>query len=188
MLKHVKEYEVHLVHTSESCKQFLSEQPVDVFICDLNIDSKDGFVLIEEAREFLKHTKVIILSAYFEDFLIRKAEKMKLAAFLKKESTCEELIRAIESQSGEFYTKEAVSNPNGFTKIDGSFSNKFKLSNQEREIIKWIVKGKTSKEIAEILFISKLTVDTHRRNINRKLEITNSGSLIQFAYENHLYD
>jgi len=69
---------------------------------------------------------------------------------------------------------------------DENFVNKFKLSKQEREIIKWIVQGKLSKEIGELLFISKTTVDTHRRNINRKLNVSSVGELIKFANENNL--
>jgi DNA-binding CsgD family transcriptional regulator len=61
------------------------------------------------------------------------------------------------------------------------------LSKQEKEIIKLIIEGKKSKQIGEVLFISKTTVDTHRRNIHKKLEISNSSSLIKFAYENNLF-
>ncbi|MDD2983225.1 MAG: response regulator transcription factor [Crocinitomicaceae bacterium] len=181
-------YEVFIVHSSEDCTQFLREQKVDVFICDLNIDDKDGFVLIEENQKHLENTRIFIFSAYNQSYLIQKAIKMKLAGFLKKESTSTELIRAIESDTFEFQcnAENFVKNTE-FEKIDKIFANKFKLSKQEKEIIKWITKGKTSKEIAEILYISKLTVDTHRKNINRKLEITNSGSLIQYAYENNLH-
>ena len=56
---------------SESCKNYIYSNNVDVFICDLNIDSYDGFLLIEELKDNLKKTKIIILSAYFEDFLIK---------------------------------------------------------------------------------------------------------------------
>jgi DNA-binding CsgD family transcriptional regulator len=58
---------------------------------------------------------------------------------------------------------------------------------QEKELIKLVVAGKTSKEISSLLNISKNTVDTHRKNIHKKLELSNSGSLIKFANENNLF-
>ena len=70
---------------------------------------------------------------------------------------------------------------NYFQENDKKVVNTFKLSKQEKQIVKLILAGKTSQQIAETLFISKNTVDTHRTNINRKLEISNVASLLQFA-------
>ena len=109
-------------------------------------------------------------------------------AFLKKETTVEELIDVIDRKQEEgFYSQPTpFSKQNAFLNQDENFVNKFKLSKQEREIIKWIVQGKLSKEIGELLFISKTTVDTHRRNINRKLNVSSVGELIKFANENNI--
>jgi DNA-binding NarL/FixJ family response regulator len=162
---------------------------VDIFICDLNIDNVDGFILIEELKFQLVDAKIIILTAYYEDFLMRKAEKLGVSAFLKKETTSEELINFIElEKSAPFYTnKNSNKAINEFMTVDEAVVNKFRLSNQEKEIIKYIVEGKTSKEIAQLLFITKNTVDTHRKNINRKLEINSNSTLIKFANENNLF-
>jgi len=162
---------------------------VDIFICDLNINHTDGFLLLEELKPQLRNTKTIILTAYYEDFLIQKAKKMGINAFLKKETPAEELISVIESdQNKAFYTnKTHRKNVGIYSKIDEPIVNKFRISKQEKEIIKLIIEGLTSKEIADKLFITKTTVDTHRRNINKKLEISNSSSLIKFAHENNLF-
>lgn len=183
------DYTVTTFNDSITCKAYLQQNNVAVFICDLNIDNTDGFVLIDELKTELEHTKIIILTAYFEDFLIKKAERHGIHAFLRKETTAEELIHVIELEPNTpFYTnKNLKKTNNSFTVIDESVVNKFRLSKQEKEIIKLIIEGKKSKQIGEILFISKTTVDTHRRNINKKLEISNSSSLIKFAYENNLY-
>jgi len=83
------------------------QQTADVFICDLNINHNDGFLLLEELKSQLKNTKTIILTAYYEDFLIQKAKKLGVDAFLKKETPAEELIEVIESgKSKEFYTNK----------------------------------------------------------------------------------
>jgi DNA-binding NarL/FixJ family response regulator len=182
-------YNVVAFSDSQSCKAYIQQNKVDIFICDLNIDNVDGFVLIEELKIQLIDAKIIILTAYYEDFLIRKAEKLGINAFLKKETTSEELINVIELENSfPFYTnKNSNKAINEFMTVDEAVVNKFRLSNQEKEIIKYIVEGKTSKEIAQLLFITKNTVDTHRKNINRKLEINSNSTLIKFANENNLF-
>ena len=183
------DYNFAAFNDSESCKNYINNNKVDVFICDLNIDNYDGFLLIEELKDKLKKTKTIILSAYFEDFLIQKAQKKGIHAFLKKETTATELISVIESRlSAPFYANKILPKPrNEFFDKDEKKIIKFKLSNQEKELIKLVVEGKTSREIAIILNISKNTVDTHRKNIHKILELSNSINLINFANENNLF-
>jgi DNA-binding NarL/FixJ family response regulator len=184
-----EDYNVVTFNDTPSCKTYIQQNQVDVFICDLNIDDVDGFVLIEDLRDQLKDAKIIILTAYYENFLIRKAEKLGINAFLRKETTSDELIDVIELENNlPFYTnKNNTKTANTFISKDESVVSKFRLSKQEKEIIKYIVEGKTSKEIASLLFITKNTVDTHRKNINRKLELSNNSSLIKFANENNLF-
>jgi two-component system nitrate/nitrite response regulator NarL len=189
LYKFGRDYNVVTFNDSLSCKSYVQQNKVDVFICDLNIDNIDGFVLIEELKDQLIDAKIIILTAYYENFLIRKAHKLGINAFLKKETTSEELINVIDlDKSIPFYTNENNAKYlNEFGTIDAVLANKFRLSKQEKEIIKFIVEGKTSKEIAKLLFITKNTVDTHRKNINRKLEINSNSTLIKFANENNLF-
>lgn len=189
LIKFGKDYSVVTFNDSQSCKSYVRQNKVAVFICDLNIDNVDGFVLIKELKEELLNTKIIILTAYYEDYLIKKAKKLGVNAFLKKETTSEIIIGVIELEnSSPFYTnKNNNKNLNEFQLIDNVTVNKFRLSSQEKEIIKYIVEGKTSKEIAQLLFITKNTVDTHRKNINRKLEINSNSTLIKFANENNLF-
>lgn len=183
------DYNVVTFNDSQSCKSYVQQNKVDVFICDLNIDNVDGFVLIEELKAELNGSKIIILTAYYENFLIKKAEKLGINAFLRKETTSDELINVIEFKNDfPFYTNKNNSiSRNSFGSIDDSIGAKFRLSKQEKAIIKYICQGKTSKEIATILFITKNTVDTHRKNINRKLELSNTSTLIKFANENNLF-
>jgi DNA-binding NarL/FixJ family response regulator len=184
-----EDYNVLTFNDSKSCKTYILQNKVDVFICDLNIDNVDGFILIQELKDALKDAKIIILTAYYENFLIKKAQKLGIDAFLRKETSLEELVDVIESEKNTpFYTnKNNIKTINEFDSKDESTVNKFRLSKQEKEIIKCIVEGKTRKEIATLLFITKNTVDTHRKNIGRKLEIKNNSSLIKFANENNLF-
>lgn len=183
-----KNYIVESVNDTAACEAKILRNKYDIFICDLNIDKQDGFELLAKMSTHLSGTRKIILSAYCETFLVKKAQAEGIHAYLKKDSVLEELIKAIESAE-PFYTNASDQvEDNDYLTADNTFKLKFKLSKQEKKIIKLVVKGKTSKEIAEELFISKVTVDTHRRNINRKLEISNVSSLYKFAYENQLLD
>lgn len=179
--------QVIVVNSSLKCAEQIRKHSIDILICDLNIDETDGFTLIESLKNYLEKTKIIILTAYYEDYLIEKAKKSGIAAFLKKETTPDELLRVIEdTEITEFYYQKIKSSNSEFKAYDSNFTKQFRLSKQEKEIIKLIVEGKSSIEISELLFISKTTVSTHRRNINRKLEITNVGSLIKLVHENNI--
>jgi DNA-binding NarL/FixJ family response regulator len=189
LLKFGNNYSVNAFGNTSTCEVFLKANLVDVFICDLNINNKDGFSFLDDLKMELKNTKTIILTAYYEDFLIKKAKKLGIHAFLKKETTAEELIWVIESAMDlPFYTNgNGNKKQNEYSNIDQIVVSKYRISKQEKEIIRNIIDGKTSKEIADVLFISKTTVDTHRKNIFKKLEISNSTSLIKFANENNLF-
>ncbi len=182
-------YQIEIFSAYETCKKYIENNTIDVFICDLNIYNRDGFELILDLKKHLTATKIIILTAYFEDFLIKKAEKMGVNAFLKKETSADELYEVIElEKNAAFYiNKNTNKEINSYTPLNELVIGKFILSKQEKEIIKLIIDGENSKGIAQKLFISKATVDTHRKNIHRKLKITNSSSLIKFAHENNLF-
>lgn len=174
--------DITIVHTFEMCKKSVESTFFDVFICDLNIDKKDGLVLVEALNSYLSNTKVIILTSYHEKYLIEKAQKLGIKAFLKKDTSIEIIYSLIREVSPVFFVEE-------FFPEKTTTSNKLALlTRQEKEIIKLIVKGKSSHEIGEQLFISKNTVDTHRKNINRKLEIDNIAYLIKIANENFIID
>lgn len=164
-----------------ACSELLKENSYDIFICDLNIDGADGFELIASMKTYLKNTRIIILSAYYEPFLIDKARKIGVHSFLKKDISLSQLMEVILSEDSFFEDKLQLKDENYFLDNDKKVVSTFKLSKQERQVVKLILEGKTSQAIADALFISKNTVDTHRSNINRKLEISNVASLLQFA-------
>jgi len=185
-----KQYEVIYVNNSDECVKLLKTESFDIFLCDLNIDQTNGFDLIDSNRELLQKTQIFLITAYSEDYLIDKAEKKGFQGFLEKGASAEKLYEALNLPFGSpFYSsvKRKIV-PHNFSEKNKFSPSKLLLSPQEKAIIKWVVFGMTSKEIGDKLFISKQTVDTHRRNINKKLEIQGIGSLIRFAHENNLVD
>lgn len=164
-----------------SCINIIQQVNYDVFICDLNIGAKDGFELVKELNQYLLKTRVVFLSAYSEPFLIDKAQKIGANAFLTKDCSIDTLLQVINDRNNYFEIEKINEQNSYYGQLDKKIINKFKLSKQEKEIIKLIIAGKTSIEIAEFLYISKHTVDTHRANIYKKLEVSNTVSLIHFA-------
>lgn len=177
-------YMVLVVQSSFACLDYLRTNKVDVLLIDLNIDSKTGFDIFLELETKLTETTVFLLTAFDEPYLIQKCKRLGFNGFLSKETPTEELIKAIElDKLSDFLNKSTPDKVQSEIILNQSKKN-IQLSPHEKEIIRLIAEGGTSKSIAEKLFISKTTVDTHRRNIYRKLEITGLSSLIRFANEN----
>lgn len=172
-----------------SCIEHIKKTPPDIFICDLNLEKTDGFEIIHQLREYLTDTLTIILTAYNEDFLIEKARKLGIHCFVQKSASTEEFFEIFKRKPSDgFYTNISKNSNKEFSQQETDFKQKFKLSAKEIEIIRLVVKGKTSQEIGDQLFLSRFTIETHRRNIGKKLGISGITSLIQFANENNLLD
>lgn len=157
------------------CKAIIQEMKFDVFICDINIHGKNGLDFIKTNRDLLVGTKIIVLSGFMEDYMYRKAMDAGAHHFLKKEVSAMELISSICSESK---LNETVVERNTITSYGQDV-----LSKQEKLIVKQIIEGFTSREIGVNLKISKTTVDTHRRNIHRKLNTNSSAELMRMVYE-----
>jgi DNA-binding NarL/FixJ family response regulator len=168
---------------SFDCLRYLNYSEPDILITDLNIDTNDGFDIVKDVKIRNLKTRVVILSAYEEPFLVEKARKMGACAYLSKTISSTELIDALENaESSKFVTNlSGKSQMNSFENLDTQFIGKFRLSKKEIEIIKLVLEGKTSPEIGETLFISKHTAETHRRNIYKKLGISGFVSLQNFS-------
>jgi DNA-binding NarL/FixJ family response regulator len=105
--------------------------------------------------------------------------------YVLKNGSKTDLLMAIESaQSGKYYFPEEKVNPNTQLVFTDEFMKKHHLTKREVEIIRLVCEELSSKEIGDKLFISELTVTTHRRNILSKLALKNTPGLINFAKEN----
>lgn len=171
---------------SSDCVKYLGEHEPDILITDLNIDTQDGFAIAKEVKNRELKTSVVILSAYEEPFLVEKARKMGVSAYLSKNTSSKELLNALlNTPSSAFNTNIGDTVKDGFFEsVDAQFTGQYRLSEKETRVIKLVLQGKTSQEISETLFISKHTVDTHRRNVYKKLGISGFVSLQQFARKN----
>lgn len=159
----------------------------DYLLLDLNLKDTDGFVLLEGIRKHNQKLIVLIFTMYHDEFLIERARKLGANGYLLKQASYEELEEALRLSGHEFYiTKSLRTEIEKKNLFRDSFANKMKLTRRELELIPYLVQGKTSANLGEILNISPLTIETHRKNIFRKLQINTTIELLNFAHANNL--
>lgn len=158
-------------------------------LTDVQMPVKDG---IEAAREIHKRfpaIRIIALTMLNESLYIRKMLEAGVSGYVIKTVDKDELIRVIhkvaagEKHFGEEVTAQLLNN---FTSADPRENPAGVLTKREKEILVLIAQGLTDKEIAEKVFLSSLTIITHRKNILSKLGLKNKVELTRFAIENHL--
>ncbi len=160
------------------------ERP-DIILMDINLKGSSGFEATENIINQLPKTKVIALSIHDDLSIVKKIFAIGATGYLTKNSSKKELIESIQKvYDGEKYICEEIKERFLASAMNGNDENtKKELTSKEIEIVKFITKGLTSKEIGELLNISNRTVDTHRHNILKKLEIPNAAQLSSWAKE-----
>jgi DNA-binding NarL/FixJ family response regulator len=156
--------------------QLLKETAVDLLILDINMPKLNG---IEAAEKILKRhptISILMLSQYENIELIKKLKILGVKGYLTKIFEISQLVEAINEISDNQLYFPSLKNESNFKETD-----KHELTKREEEIIKLLAVGKTSKEIADILFLSEYTIETHRKNIMRKLEVNSIIALLNKA-------
>ncbi|HVZ89340.1 MAG TPA: response regulator transcription factor [Polyangia bacterium] len=155
----------------------------DLMLVDLSLEDGSGIELALTVRRARLKTRVLVMTAFRDEFSASEALAAGVAGYVLKEQPTADLFAAIEAVSrGGTYVSPIIAArlrsdfPRG--NEEGPLT---RLSRREREIFRLVVSGSGSKEIASRLFISVKTVDTHRTNINRKLGVRTTASLIRFA-------
>jgi DNA-binding NarL/FixJ family response regulator len=161
---------------------------VDVVLMDIDMPVMNGLDAAKIIHENYAATRVIILSMHGDRALIKELIKMGVDGYLLKNASKDELLNAIKMvASGDRYFSSdvTVSLLNDEPAYNKTLTKSgLKLTAREIEILKLIAEGFTNKEIGEQLFISHRTVDTHRTNLMKKLNINNVAGLISFAIKN----
>lgn len=164
----------------DSVEAYLSQHPVDVAVLDVNMPGKNGLELAKLIRNAFPHVKVVFLTMYYPAALATEALYSPFSqGYVLKNSGSNILCAAVEAAyAGQVYLDPKLKDVIELPPID-FLPSSVKLSSREKQIIKLIFQGKGNREMAEDLFISELTIKTHRKNIYTKLEVKNVAELMQ---------
>lgn len=166
----------------EACHHF-HENEIDIIICDINLnEEKDGIDIMSEFKK-IKMLPVVYLSAYDSPDILKRAKETMPFAYLLKPFNEVQLKVTIDLAYLN-YQKEneiIIENTDYTDQIED-------LTKREKEILVVIASGKTSKETADYLNISSHTVEKHKKNIKKKLELNTVGELVRFTMQSNLYE
>lgn len=163
---------------ADSCLAFLQNQLPDVILMDISMPGKSGIELCKEVKEKYPSVFVIGLSTFNQQSFIQKMMENGASGYVLKNATQEELMDAIETVAkGNTYLSDEVAS----TLRKSETSQIPMITRREKEVLILIADGLTNTEIAQKLFISTSTVDTHRKNLLAKFEVKNTAMLIKTA-------
>jgi len=179
------------VYNGQDAIDYLNNNKVDVILLDLNMPILNGIDATKKIKDKNPEQKIIILSMLSDIKLIKKLIKIGADGYLLKNSGQQEIINAINDVMADrtHYDQrimEMILKSGNDQKTKTNYLPS--LSRREKEILGLIIKEHTTNEIAEKLFISSGTVESHRRNMISKLGVRNTAGLVSMAYEYGLLD
>jgi two-component system, NarL family, nitrate/nitrite response regulator NarL len=189
LLKGHDRYEIVLESNHpETILEKLQQQPVDILLTDVMMPVMTGVELAKQIHKEFSSIKIITLSMNGEGSLVNQMiEESDISGYLLKNIGQTEFLAALDKiAAGGIYFSEEVLDEMLKASERKKEAEEFKLTNREIEIVRLIEKEYSNKKIAEELFLSERTVETHRKNIFRKTKTNSLIGLIKYAYEHKL--
>lgn len=166
----------------------IAQEKPDIAILDISMPGLDGFQILETIQRMGTTAKVIFLTMHKDALSAKRALQSGASGYVLKDNAFEDLLYAITtvSSGGKFISPSVLESVIKAPLPEDKASRVLTL--REREVLKLIATGLKNREIAEELFISIKTVETHRTNIMQKLDIHTTASLVQYAISLGLLD
>lgn len=160
---------------------------VDVIITDINMPEMNGLQLANAIRRVKPEQKILALSMYGDKAVITDMIDAGVKGYVLKNTGKQELITALKliANGGTYFSGDVAKEIN---KVDDSIDKRYVLTPREREIVRYVAQGLSHTEIGDKICISPRTVDTHRTNIMRKLEVHSIAELIKIALQLKIID
>ncbi|MBZ5857701.1 response regulator [Flavihumibacter profundi] len=179
------EWAGHAMNAS-SCLGFFINNTADVLLMDINMPEMDGIELCSVIKNKYPGIFILGLSTFNQGIYIKKMMENGASGYILKNSSRDELLKAIQTvnNGGIYFSGEAGDALKEYQKSSGPQLPE--LSRREKEILGLIAEGYTNPQIAEKLFLSSFTVDSHRKNLLAKLDVKNTATLIRLAVERKL--
>lgn len=172
---------VGVYNSSVTAAEELPNKEVDVILSDVSMPDMSGYQLIQKLKKAKSNPKMIMLSMFVERSIIASCYQMGADGYISKSEATDKIIETINNvldgkKVFPFPVKELEA-----TEKDGKSGI---LSDREIEILKLVAEGFSSKQVADKLFLSELTVNTHRRNMLKKTNQPNVAALVSYAKQN----
>jgi DNA-binding NarL/FixJ family response regulator len=172
---------------AQSCLGFFVNNTADVVLMDISMPGMDGVELCAVMKEKYPGIFILGLSSFNQGIYIKKMLENGASGYILKNSSKEDLIKAIHSvNEGSIFINGEVAESLREHERAGKFQLPV-LTPREKEILQLISEGYTNPQIAEKIFLSPFTVDSHRKNLLAKLGVKNTATLIKLAVERHLF-
>jgi DNA-binding NarL/FixJ family response regulator len=171
---------------AQSCLGFFVNNSVDIVLMDISMPGMDGVELCAVMKEKYPGVFILGLSTFNQGLYIKKMMEKGASGYILKNTSKEELVKAIHVvyEGGIFFNGEVGQALEEYQKSSGAALPV--LTPREKEILGLIAEGYTNPQIAEKIFLSPFTVDSHRKNLLAKLNVKNTAMLIRFAVEHKL--
>jgi len=149
-------------------------------ITDIRMPIMDGITATKEILKFDKTVKIIAFSMFDQEEAVNQMLEAGAKGYILKNSNLEDLLHALRTvyDGNMYFDTSLLSTGNSLIKRNNTV-----LTNRQIEILKLVALGKTNQEIADSLFIGKTTVETHRKNMIKKLNLKGVGELLRYALE-----
>lgn len=170
---------VGYANDGEALLKIVRHKQPNVVICDIRMPKMDGIVATTHIKKEFPHLHVLAFTMYDQAEAIRQMLDAGATGYILKNSPLKIVLEAIRTLADNKTYYDAKLNIDQVAKN----SSKSILSRREKEILALIAQRKTSQEIADLLFISKSTIDTHRKNMIQKLRLKGANELLGYAID-----
>ncbi len=176
----------------KEAKDLTQQFKPDILLLDITMPQISGLDAVKQIQRISPETKIIIISVHRSGAYVIRALRLGVNGYLNKDSVVEELIPALKRISkGGIYLgaeiAEYIAQTIGQVESPASLTMQV-LNEREQDILRLVAEGKTAKEIAQILFLSRRTVENYKNSMMKKLNLHKSGDLIKYAIENKIID
>lgn len=179
--KEIKNVITYKANNGIEALQLVNEKKPNITILDVEMPMLDGIEVTKKIKENAIPTKIVILTLHKEKSIFNEINALGVDGYVLKEFSVNQISHCIKTiQSGKKYFSKEITNFIEDCNLDLTIFTK-----TERIILKLIAKEKTTKEIADLLFVSPKTIDSHRYNICKKLDLKpEKNSLLKWVYKN----
>jgi len=171
---------------AEAAVRYVRGHKPTVLILDLNMPGRSSLEAVPEIRQASPGTEIVVLTMQNEPVYARRALQAGVRGYVLKEAADAELVQAVRSAAlGDTYLQPTLGAKlaAGVDEREGD-----ELSERERDVLRLIALGHTNAEIAERLYISIRTVESHRAHIQQKLRLSSRSQLVRYALEHGLVE